>query len=88
MNPDDAAETLFHDAHNLGNAMRQRAAVGVAQAQNIRAVLLRRFKCPQCEIGIRGVAIKEVLGIVNDFFAVLLQVRDGLADQREVFFFA
>ena len=87
VNADYAAETLFHDAHDLGNAMRQRAAVGVTQAQNISAVLLRGFKCPQGEIRIGGVAIEEVLGVIDDFFAVFLQVRDSLADEREVLFF-
>ena len=67
--------------------MRQGAAVGVAQAEHIGAGLLRGFERPQGEIGIGGVAVEEVLGVVDDFLAVILQVRDGLGDEREVLLF-
>src|SRR5581483_7262396 len=37
-------------------------------------------------VAIRRVAVEEMLGIVDHFFAVILQVADGLGDDFEVFF--
>src|SRR5205823_1793286 len=41
----------------------------------------------QREIAVVDIAVEEVFGIVDDFFAVVLQVADGFADDGEVFVF-
>ena len=64
-----------------------RAAVGVAQAKHVGARVLRGFQRAQREVRIRLVAVEEVLGVVDDFLAVLLQVSDGLGDDLQVLFF-
>ena len=62
----------------------QRAAVGVAQDDEIRAGLLRRLPRRQGVIGIILVSVESVLRIVNDELPVVLQEAHRVADHRQV----
>ena len=62
------------------------AAVGIAEAEDVGAGLMGGLQGAQGVIGIGGVAIEEVLGVVDDFLAVILDVADGFGDEDEVFF--
>ena len=69
---------------DLGDFGRQRAAVGVAEHDDVRAGPLGGLQRRQ---GMRAVfleAVEAVLGIVDDEFAVLLQKAHGVGDHREV----
>jgi hypothetical protein len=87
VNADYAGKPIPHQRDDFCNPMRQRAAIGVAEAENIRARLMCRLQGPQRKIGIGIVAIEEMLGIVDDFAAVLLQILDRLPDQQQILFF-
>ena len=63
-----------------------RAAVGVAEAEDIGAGLLGGFERAQGVIGVGDVAVEEMLGVVDDFLAVILEVADGFGDEDEVLF--
>ena len=65
----------------------QRAAVGIAEAEHVGAGVLRGFEGAQREIAVMDVAVEEVLGVVDDFFAVVFQIADGFRDDGEVFVF-
>ena len=83
---DDAAEPADHLARERGDFRGDGAAIGVAQAENIRAGVLRGFERAQGEVGIRLVAVEEVLRVVDDFLAVLPDVGHGFRDDRQVLF--
>ena len=84
---DDPVEALAHLGHDLHQPMGERAAVGIAQHQNVRARALGGFQRPQREIRVGQKAVEEMLRVVDHFAAVLLQVAHGLRDQHEVLFF-
>ena len=72
----------------LGDAMRQRAAVGVAQAQHVGAVLLARL--PESEARNRDSKCSRRRNARRRRRLRLpccFEIGDGLADEREVFFF-
>ena len=62
-----------------------RAAVGIAETKDVGAGLVGGFQGAQGVVAIGDVAVEEVLGIVDDFLAVFLDVADGFGDQHEVF---
>ena len=55
--------------------------------QNIGAGFLRGFERPQREIAVGVVAVEEMLGVVDHFLAVLLQIAHGIGDELQIFFF-
>ena len=81
---DDAVEALANFRNHFDDAMRQIAAVGVAQAQHVGAGLLRGFERAHGEIGIGVVAVEEMLGVVDHFAAVVLEILYGFADQQQI----
>ena len=81
---ENAIELLAHVGADFCQPGGEHAAIGVAQAQNIRAGILRGFERAQGEIAIGTVSIEEMLGIVDDFFTVSLQVLHGICDEFEV----
>src|SRR5579884_1774090 len=85
VDPDHAVQAPTHFSKNLHQARGDRPSVGVAQNDRIRAGGLRRFDGAQSKGGIRDVAVEEMLGVVDHFFAVLLQIRHGFGNQRQVF---
>ena len=78
MNPDFAFELRPHVADDLGEKLGQRAAVGIAQAEHVRAGCLRRLQSLQRIFPVVNVAVEEMLGVINHFFAVRFQVSHGL----------
>ncbi len=84
---DHAVEPLAHFRDHLDDAVRQIAAVGVAQAQHIGAGFLGGFERAQRELGVGVVAVEEMLGVVDHFAAVVFQILHGLADQLQVLLF-
>ena len=85
VNADHAVEALAHLRDDLHQPPGQRAAIGVAQAEHLSARLLRRFERAQRVIRVGLVAVEEVLGVVDHFLAVLVEVLDRLGNQLEVF---
>ena len=75
----NAVEALAHVGADFGQLAGQRAAVGVAQAEHVGAGFLGGFERAQREIAIVLVAVEEVLGVVDHFLAVRLQVLHGVA---------
>ena len=65
----------------------ERAAVGIAEAEDIGAGLLGGFQRAQGVIGVGDVAVEEMLGVVDHFLAVVLEVAHGFGDEFEVFVF-
>ena len=64
----------------------QGAAVGVAEAEDIGAGAFGGFERAQGEVGIMDVAVEEMLGVVDDFLAVVDQVLHGFEDELLVLF--
>ena len=64
-----------------------RAAVGIAEAEDVGAGLMGGFQGAQGVIGVGDVAVEEMLGVVDHFLAVILDVADGFGDEDEVFVF-
>ena len=83
------ADRAFHLLDNFrrdtGNFAWHRAAVGVAQYDNVHARILRGLERCQSVPRIVLVSVEEMLGVVHDFLAVLLKVTHGVADHRQVF---
>ena len=84
------------DAVEASSARRRRSGRGssvsvpplVSQRQSTSApACLRGFESAQGEVAVVDVAVEEMLGVVDDFFAVVLQVADGFGDDGEVFVF-
>jgi hypothetical protein len=71
---DDAIEALAHFGDDLRQPPGERAAVGVAQAQHVGAGLVRGFQRAQRVIRVGDVAVEEMLGVVDHFLAVVLEV--------------
>ena len=84
--PSTPSKRLRTSAQICRERMRHRAAVGVAQHQNIGAGVLRGFERPQREIAIARIAVEEMLGVVDHFFAVRLEIRDRIGDELQIFF--
>ena len=83
---DDAIEAAADFGDDFDETRGDRAAVGVAEAEDIGAGLMGGFQGAQGVIGVGDVAVEEVLGVVDDFLAVILDVADGFGDEDEVFF--
>lgn len=64
----------------------QGPAVGVAQNNRLRAAPDGRLQRFQRIRRIGFVAVKEMLGIIDDPFAVCLEIRHGLLDDPEIIF--
>ena len=82
---DDAIEAAADFGDDFHQARGDRAAVGIAEAEDIGAGLVRGLQRAEGVIGVGDVAVEEVLGIVDDFLAVILDVADGFGDEDEVF---
>ena len=67
--------------------MGQRPTVCVAEDDDIRSIALRHIQRFE-GVGLIGfVSIEEMLGVVNDFLAVLLKMENRVSDDFEVFLF-
>ena len=84
MDPQHAVETLADLGDDLGQPSGQGAAVGIAEAEDVGAGGLGRFEGPQGEGRVGAVAVEEVLGVVDDLLAVVLDIADGFGDEDEV----
>ena len=63
----------------------QPPAVRVARHQRVRAGFRRRRQRFHRVVRIVQIAVEEMLGVVDHFLAVLLQVAHGIGDHRQVF---
>ena len=84
MDADHAAKMLAHVRHDLGQARRQRAAVGVAEHEAVRAGVKSSLERAEGKVPARLVAVEEVLGIVDHLAAERLEVGDRGADHLQV----
>ena len=71
-------------AHNPSHVVGQHAAVGVAQDERRRSPGLRREQRAHGVLGVKAVAVEEVLGIEDHAAPLASEERDGLLDHREV----
>ena len=74
VNAHRAVQFGFGQGGGGGDFARQPAAIGVAKHNAIRAGFFRRLPGGQRIFGFVGIAVKTVLGVVNDFFAVILEI--------------
>src|SRR5262249_3160537 len=84
---ENTIEATTHLSDDFSDATGKRSAIGVAQTEDIGAGLLSCFQRAQREIRIGVVAVKEMFGIVDQLFAVLLEKSDGLGNQLKVLLF-
>src|SRR5262249_37330706 len=83
---DYAVEAAADFGDDLHQTPGDGAAVGVAQAQDAGAGFVSGFQGAQRVVRIGGVAIEEVLGVVDDFLAVFAEIGYGVGDENEVLF--
>ena len=84
MDADHAVEALAHFRHGVHQPEGDGAAVGVAEAQHRGAGGLRGFERAQGVLGIGGVAVEEMLGVVDHFLAVVDEELHGLGNELQV----
>ena len=77
-------EPLSDLGDELGHARGRAPAVGVAEAQDVGARAMRRLERAERVVGVGAVPVEEVLGVVDHFLPVVLQMPDGLGNQDEV----
>src|SRR5438093_1415629 len=77
---DRAGDAAPGRGDELGDALRERAAVGVAEADEHGAGLGRGFDGLEAVLHVRGGAVEEVFGVVDDLAAEACQVGDRIAD--------
>ena len=74
-----------HDrVHRRPEAVGQRSAVGVAGHDGLGAGLERRAQAAHRVVGVVGVAVEEVLGVVDHALALPDEEGDGLGDHAQV----
>ena len=82
---DPVARDMLADlADDLLDFVRQRAAVGVAQDDPTGAAVGRRHDAIEREFGVGLVAVEEVLGVEQRLLLLGHQMRDAVADHRDV----
>ncbi len=84
MHADGDLDGLADRLHRLGNLVRQRPAVGVAQADPVRAGAHRGLEAFQRIGRVALPAVEEVLGVEARLHAVRLDEVNGVLDQLEV----
>ena len=86
MDAEDAFEGGANVGNDLGEELGESAAVGVAETEDIGTSVFGGGERLHGVLTVVNVAIEKVLGVVYDFFAVLLEVGHRLRDQQEIFF--
>ena len=81
---DDAVEAAADFGDDFDEARRDRATVGVAQAEHVSACFVSGLQGAESEIRVGDVAVEEVFGVVDHLFAVFLNVTDGFGNEHEV----
>jgi len=81
-----AAEPAAHLGEDGPDVEGQGAAVGVAQHDHVRPGLGGRGDGGQRVVAVAAEAVEEMLGVIDDFAAVLPQEAHGVADHGQVFF--
>src|SRR6185436_18555349 len=84
MNSQHAVEPLPHLGCDLLQLAWDCTAIGVAKAEYISAGFLGSFESTQGEIGFIRIAVEEMLGVVNHFPAMGLQVSHRIRDQLQI----
>ncbi len=65
--------------------MRQSAAIGVAENNAVDIGLCRRLESFQRIVRVRLVAVEKVLGVVNHFADMLLEIGERIMNQLKIF---
>src|SRR5262249_47675799 len=73
-------------ANDLGDLMRERTPVGIAQNQNVAASFLGSTKSAQSILSVSLKAIKEMFRVVYHLLKPAQKKTDGIRDHRQVFF--
>ena len=81
---DDAIETAADFGDHFDQARGDGAAVGIAEAEDIGAGFMGGLQGAEGVIGVGDVAVEEMLGVVDDLLAVVLDIADGFGDEDEV----
>ena len=87
VNANDPVKAAAHLRHHLSQQARKCSTICIAEAKNVSAGFLRCFQRSQSEIRVGVVAVKKMLGVVDEFFAVLLEETYGFRDQLQILFF-
>ncbi len=85
VHPDRGVDVLDDRTDRVFDLVRERTAVGVAQHEAVGARERRSLEHPEAELGVRPVAVEEVLGIEEHGEAVGLEVLDRIGDHRDTF---
>jgi hypothetical protein len=83
---EDPVKTPADLRENFSELVGERAAVGVAEAKHIRAGRLRGLQCTEGESRAGAVTVKEMFGVEDDLFAMILEPLDGFGNEHEVLF--
>src|ERR1019366_7403320 len=81
---DDTIETAADFGDDLDEPRGDGATVGIAEAENISAGGMGGLQGAEGVIGVGDVAVEEMLGVVDEFLAVGLDIADGFGDEDEV----
>src|ERR1022692_1693566 len=80
----DHGKEVVYDAEHFAEARGNRATVGIAQAEDIGAGVVGGLQGAQGVAGVGDVAVEEMLGVIDHFLAVVLDVAHGFGDEDEV----
>ena len=80
----DVSERTCHLERRGGNAVRERSPVGVAAGHGLRSRLGRDHQALERIPRVVGIAVEEVLGVVDDALASCDEERDRIGDHAQV----
>jgi hypothetical protein len=84
VDPDPDSRRLEDVVDHVADPRWQHPAVRVAQRDHLGARVVRRAQHLECVVAVVAVAVEEVLGVEEHPLALVAQVRDGVADHRQV----
>ena len=84
VDPDPGVQLAVGEGGDPRDLARHRAAVGLAEADDVRAGLLRGLPGGEGVFGLVLEPVEAVLGVVDHDLALVLQVADRVGDHREV----
>src|SRR5450755_4569494 len=88
MNAERAVKAFADFGYDFNNAVRQVAAIGIAETENVGAGVLGGFNGAQRESRVGVIAIEEMFRVVDHFSAVVAQILYGFRNDFQVLVFA
>ncbi len=82
---DGHVEVFANEFGDFGDFVRESAAVGIAKDDDVGPAFLRSFERLQRVFLVVLVPVEKVLGIVNDFLALILEIGGSVVNHLAVF---